>query len=405
MIQRTPIFLSAAVLLSSMVSGDASMHSDRAQQRGAEATAEGDAPADYVRFKMARVMDNSGFGQPVEALRLLVPSDWKVESFVRWKQDRLGCLFMLVDLGLRVTAPDGITALEAFPSYYWQWYDDPVNRQMLQQQAGMGASRPCDIAPITSPTEYLKGKVVRDYRRGAQVVAAEPLPEVARAFNASLQPTIQQYRRAGVQLDMHGDAARIRLNYPVNGQPAEEWIVAVIQYTKQMQQSGSAAYQGTIGQAPAYGAYATYQFATRAPRGKLESTERLFTTMLSSLRANPQWTAAVQQVIAGMSNTASQGTMDRARIWSQAQREIGDIQREGYNAQQQSQTRIAEAWSQTTRGVETYVDPSSHERVDLSSGYRGAWSNGLGEYILSDDPNFDPGHIQGNWREMQHQQR
>jgi hypothetical protein len=401
MLHRTT-FLAAAAFASLLAAGDAPAGKfTNAQHRDSTPTGEYPSAADYVRFKMARVMDNTGFGQPVEAMRLLVPADWKIESFVRWRQDRIGCLYMLVDVGLRATAPDGITALEAFPAYYWQWYDDPVNRQMVQQQANMGGARPCDLAPIVSPTDYLKGKVLRDYRRGSQVVQTEPLPEVARAFSASLQPTLQQYRQAGVQVDMRGDAGRVKIAYQVNGQPVEEWIVAVLMYTKQMQQSGSAAYQGTMGQAPAYGAYATYQFATRAPQGKLESYQRLFTTMLSSLRANPQWTAAVQQVVANMNNTANQGAMDRARIWSQAQREMGDMQRESYNAQQQSQTRIAEAWSQTTRGVETYVDPGSHERVELSSGYQGAWSNGQGEYILSDDPNFDPRNLQGNWREMQ----
>jgi hypothetical protein len=51
--------------------------------------------------------------------------------------------------------------------------------------------------------------------------------------------------------------------------------------------------------------------------------------------------------------------------------------------------------------VETFVDPSTSSRVELSTGYQGAWTNGLGDYLLSDSPGFDPGRdLGGNWREL-----
>jgi hypothetical protein len=40
--------------------------------------------------------------------------------------------------------------------------------------------------------------------------------------------------------------------------------------------------------------------------------------------------------------------------------------------------------------------------VELPSGYGHAWANNLGEYILTEDPNFDP-NVQSNlhWEPMQ----
>jgi hypothetical protein len=72
-----------------------------------------------------------------------------------------------------------------------------------------------------------------------------------------------------------------------------------------------------------------------------------------------------------------------------------------YESRQASLDRTFERQSQALRGVETFVDPSTSSRVELSTGYQGAWPNGLGDYLLSDSPGFDPGRdLGGNWREL-----
>jgi len=40
--------------------------------------------------------------------------------------------------------------------------------------------------------------------------------------------------------------------------------------------------------------------------------------------------------------------------------------------------------------VGPYDDPITGQNVELPSEYTQAWSTPLGEYILSDDPNFNP---------------
>jgi hypothetical protein len=40
-------------------------------------------------------------------------------------------------------------------------------------------------------------------------------------------------------------------------------------------------------------------------------------------------------------------------------------------------------------------------RVELPSGYRHAWVNGRGEYLMSNDPNFTPGRqFRGTWQRL-----
>ena len=52
--------------------------------------------------------------------------------------------------------------------------------------------------------------------------------------------------------------------------------------------------------------------------------------------------------------------------------------------------------------METYIDASTKEKIELTSGYEQYWSNGRGEYILSNDANFNPSvALKEDWRLME----
>jgi len=60
--------------------------------------------------------------------------------------------------------------------------------------------------------------------------------------------------------------------------------------------------------------------------------------------------------------------------------------------------------SQAMRGVESFYDPNANQAVQLPSGYSQAWSNPLGEYIVSSDPNYNPNQeTNQNWTELNKQ--
>jgi hypothetical protein len=88
-----------------------------------------------------------------------------------------------------------------------------------------------------------------------------------------------------------------------------------------------------------------------------------------------------------------------SRIISQTHNEISDMIIQSYNKRQAVNDRIAENFSQYIRGVDEYYNPMERRPVELPSGYQNAWTNRLGEYILSDDPNFNPNI--GSTREWQ----
>jgi hypothetical protein len=91
-----------------------------------------------------------------------------------------------------------------------------------------------------------------------------------------------------------------------------------------------------------------------------------------------------------------------AVIRQQSAEDIRRIQNETYQNRQHSQDVQNQRFSQHIRDVETFRDPNSGTSVELSNQYGHAWSNGAGEYILSDSPSFNPNaHVNGNWTQMQ----
>jgi len=52
--------------------------------------------------------------------------------------------------------------------------------------------------------------------------------------------------------------------------------------------------------------------------------------------------------------------------------------------------------------VQTYRDPSTGRTFELSNQYGHAWLNGANQYVMSDDPNFNPNSaLSGSWNELQ----
>jgi len=109
----------------------------------------------------------------------------------------------------------------------------------------------------------------------------------------------------------------------------------------------------------------------------------------------------VTQVRTNIQAAQVKGAADRSRILSKSADDVRKIQNEMYQGRQDSQDRISQQWSQTIRGVETFKNPGTGETVELSNLYGNAWSNGKGEYLLTDSPSFNPNTVlKENWTEL-----
>jgi hypothetical protein len=95
-----------------------------------------------------------------------------------------------------------------------------------------------------------------------------------------------------------------------------------------------------------------------------------------------------------------------SRIISQTHREISDDMMRSWEERQGVYDRLSERFSQNIRGVDEYYDPVSDRRVELPGGYRNAWVNGLGEYVITEQEDYNPniGSNQ-NWQRMERRDR
>jgi hypothetical protein len=181
----------------------------------------------------------------------------------------------------------------------------------------------------------------------------------------------------------------------------EESLTAVIGMIVRQTMSATAAMQGGAGKVNSYTLTAGSIFGMRTPAGQQQQREQLYKTMIASIRPNMNWVNAYAQIQLNIGNAAQIEIAKRVAINNETNHVMSAMIIQQYQETQRVQDGLADSFSQSQRGVEHFIDPSSRERVELSAGYRQAWSNGNGEYILSDDVNFDPSvSLHENWTQL-----
>jgi hypothetical protein len=355
----------------------------------------------YFKMKQVQVIDQAGFGKPTPAADLLIPTDWKFESNVQWANR--GCFTDMAAVTFRAQSPDGRVVIEAFPSFSWQFSQDPSVQKFLMMENQDGAKvglKPCPVNTPVPAEAVLRKVVVPRYRPGKEIAAVEPMPELNEAMTSRVNGLQQQSMRGGQQVQLRVDAARARLKYDLDGQPVEEWITAVSFAQATAISTGSSTTQGID-------CRAVMLLAMRAPQGQLEANEKLFRTIRSSLRSEPDWQNQYLGMVSQLAQKQQIERQKRADLWRQfQQREIATINGVVGNSIRGANQAVVGA-DRLTRGVEPYRDPATGKTYELSYMYGHAWVNGNNnnEVVLSDDPNFNPASVfNGSWSPLEHVQ-
>jgi hypothetical protein len=356
----------------------------------------------YLRLRRVEIVDRRGFEKPMPAMSLLVPADWSFDGQVRYAQ-KIGDPADLVKLAFRTASPDGRLALEMFPGWSWAWADDPMMRQAMQNQnamaAQLGGAR-AELGPPMSARDFLTRVAVPRLRPGAKVLGIEPIPAVDAPLREQVAQAQALAAQAGVQMRLRADHGRARLQLPPGKVAGDEWLTVVV-FTRATAMPSMNPATGQMGQSATYQSTAEQLFAMRAPPGELPANQKLFDTVLSTVRLDPTWQGRVTQVQANMSAANVQGARDRSRIIAQSAEQTRRTLQEGYEHRQAALDRSAERWSDAMRGVQNFRDPTTGENVKLSNEYAHAWVSGNGEYVMSDSAG-NPGQVlQGHWTELQ----
>lgn len=191
--------------------------------------------------------------------------------------------------------------------------------------------------------------------------------------------------------------------------PEQAALTANSQYTadgKRWQQIDAFNHIALIGQvASAFGGADYYigwdlrdAVSLRAPEGTLDTQMPVLLAIVNSLRQTPEYTQQIVQ----MQTKISQGNHESAMKTIETYRQISQS---SYNANQEINAGIMNSYKQrnasqdrSQRGFVNYIhdqqdyaDPSVNANVTLPANYDKVFSNGKGEYVLTNDVSFEPG--------------
>jgi len=342
----------------------------QAQPASPTRPAGGSPSAGMVRFRPFSVRDSQL--NNMEAVRLLVPTDWRVQGGIHWRHDRA----ILATAVLRIFNPNASEELNLLPI-----------EQFAQSNPGYGFGigsiyLGSELQPAMDPQTFVARVVMPRYRREigpATPVGGGELPAVAQAAQT---PGMPSQTRAG----------RFRFSYTLAGRQMEEDVYCVLGYTS----------------APAVQTVywsAAHLYSMRAERGQLDQKTKLMQAIASSSRINLQWFNAYLQVWEMWKANVMQSIQNAghlSRYIAGINNEITAMNRQAWEQQQASQDRISRRFSEYIRGVDTYQNPLTNQPVQLPGGYGRAWTNASGEYIVSDSASYNPNiGATTNWQPLQ----
>jgi hypothetical protein len=336
-----------------------------------------------VKYKTASFIDSEGIG--TKAFSMLIPSDWQAEGNIDWILDTPA---MPVAGDFRAWNPNGKEEFHLFPNQAFFWSNDPWIQQTFPTGSRyFGALVRSPLGPIEALKEIALPKFRSD-AENLQVVSQEELPQIKQYFQTGTDPA------TGVVTSAEG--GKIRVEYTLNGVAYEEEMYSIIQ-TQDIPITIYGTSRNTNW-------YMTYVESFRAEKGKLDAQSKTFQTISYFARTDINWLNKYNQVVNYLIQKEIQEIRSLGQlssIVSQTSNEISDANFESWQQSQNVKDRLADDFSNSILGLDSYRNPIDGSTVELPSGYSSVWANSLGEYVLSDSPSYNPNTESNlNWQQM-----
>lgn len=322
--------------------------------------------------QQVEIVDPAGFGRPMRAATAQIPAGWRTQGGVSWNRAS-HCITNQLQVAWIAASPDGSQAFEVLPGFNWQL--DGTQIQM----------NPCPAAPYGSTRAFLEG-IVQLSRVGARVLDYRDRPDLAQQAAASAPANPQAQQRQ--------DSGQLLIAYRHDGRDVREVLSATVAFSS---------VQGNVVGGT------SMVFAQRAPEGQLEFA--LGDRIAASIRADPQWLAAMREAGANaehrfstnqrqqisdwharqMAAINARGAAERAAILAQTNRDVAAIYSATNANTQATNDRIHDRTIDTINEVNPYHDPVSGRRVESSiHGGSRVLRAGDDSYINTDDPYLNP---------------
>ena len=384
--------------------GDSSVLSNTSKDKRTSDSQNFKEGTDYQVFERMRVMDNEGFSQPIEASSILLPKGWTLQGGMKWIRPGQPCEGTTI--AFKATSGDGKYTLEFMPGVLWSRSDDPQMAMMSGQFSVEGCFR--EVAIPSSAEDYLRSGFANSIGNPS-IAKVQANKEVVSAMRENDQKTYNELMSNGASdLRINHDAITAHLNWG-NGRAG----IALIGFTK-----GYIAMPNryTGGYFAMHSGNASNRILFTFPEEEKEKAEQIFATAITSIRTNPEWKKITENFWKSYREKSRQITADRVAMLDQQTREIAnraiangnqrlnqlDNQIRSWESKPNSNDRSTTNFIKAIREVENFTDATG--TVEVPSGYNQVWNsnNGSGTYIMSNNPNFDPGSTfqDQRWQEM-----
>ena len=264
----------------------------------------------------------------------------------------------------------------------------------LEQPQPLAASLPEGAAKI-APETHIVGQV--EHVPGL----SDEIPQIVAGANQ------------GGGSHITAEAGRLRLAGSFQGRQVEMWLIGLATHRTESVAGGTVTYNDLPLTAVIY-----------AAPGQLDLNGKLLMTMLSSVQIDPEWTRNAQYFVAALyekingayaqvnkihqqmaqdnANAAAQQAAIRTSTANYRSNVMSNVARNRSAALDHSSQQFALYMGDQA----IYKDPSTGQRVQMSSGYDHVWASTTGntnEYIMTDSASYDPNGRAGSsgWTQMQ----
>jgi Cysteine rich repeat len=363
----------------------------RSRSQGQSAPSAAAQPTSDHYFRMKRVQIEDKGNKVPAAVDVMIPTTWQFQGTIRTMGGMGGCFADFESVSIHAQSADGSIVFEDMPDFTFQYADDPNTVRTMTQEGqafAKGSIKPCPVMPPQRATDFLQKQIIPKFHADKRVVSVDPYPE----FNQLLRQRLGlPLKDTGNQGPVRTDAARARLEYDRDGRTFEEWIT-VAEWMR-LYPSG----RGNV-----YDCHAVMLMSFSAPKGQLDGNEKLFKLMAFNISHEPEWDARINPMIAQLYRQQQIEEAKRSQMIAQFQQHVADTLNEVTANSMRGANQAAFGEDQIIRGVQTFRNPQTGQTFELSNLHDHAWLNGNNEYVMSDDPNFNPnGQLNGNWTSLQ----
>lgn len=349
-------------------------------------------------------INDPGVIRPGPALTALIPASWQTQGGIAQQQSMCGEPFVV---NWSAVSPDGASSLIVFPTASWQWSNTGVQSQCPQGQ-------------FTNVRDYLTAMVGQGFQ-GARIIDYRQRDDYARSAIEEARRIDAMIRQAGIGgANVYAEGGEVLFAFQANGMDMRGVAgVTAVFYQSQLPNpmggpplgGGNGATLGTFGAIAPNGQlnFELIEASRRSMAPDPDWLEALFALKARIGQQNAQATKEMSALIVAGGAEATQRNMAAYRQMAQASiqnsRDSVEISRKGVEAGRtpdisaseiypgsSAQDRMQRETIEGVRGVETYYDPIDNRPVQLDMNYDNAWRvSGSDSYILTKDPNFNPG--------------